>query len=85
MTEDEKWHARNGSVMTKMVHPHVDYLASRDEKYLDIEVHVNYAPRHKKVPKDLGHREYVTTFSYDYGDVSVIAMLGSRSHTCRAV
>lgn len=86
MTKDEEWHARNASVMTEMVHPRVDYLTSGDEKYIEIEVHVNYAPRHPhgEDPEDLGHRDYVSTYSYDHNDVSAMAVGGCSSARQRA-
>ena len=44
MMDHGPWQARNMS-MARQVHPEVQYLTTGEEKYVDLDVHVNFVPR----------------------------------------
>lgn len=61
------WHARDTS-NAERVHHNVEYLATDDHKYIDLDLHVHYYPPSRDTVPDGSGRPDISSYIYSYLD-----------------
>lgn len=61
------WHARD-TTNAERVHQKVEYLATDDHKYLDLDLHIHYLPPSRDTVPDGSGRPDISSYTYSYLD-----------------
>lgn len=61
------WHARDTS-SAERVHHKVEYLATDDHKFLDLDLHIHYGPPSRDTVPDGSGRADLSSYTYSYLD-----------------